>query len=104
MEFSNEGTADRPPIISRTDDGLMITFKASFQYILMPNMLYSLYMRYGEDYVTPCQKYVLDTLNDAATQYDAFSYFSQSDQIRLDMMKVLNKTLAEECYANLQFF
>lgn len=56
-------------------------------------------MRYGEDYRTPCQNYVIDTLNDAATQYDAFSYFSQSDQIRLDMMKVLNTTLALECYA-----
>ena len=58
-------------------------------------------MRYGEDYKTPCQKYVIDILNDAATSYDAFSYFSQSDQIRLDMMKVLNGTLANYCFANL---
>ena len=58
-------------------------------------------MRYGEDYRTPCQKYVIDILNDAATQYDAFSYFSQSDQIRLDMMKVLNGTLANYCFANM---
>ncbi len=70
----------------------------------MPNSLYTLYMRYGEDYVTPCQNFAIDTLNDAATQYDAFSYFSQSDQIRLDMMKELNRTLAENCYSNLQFF
>jgi hypothetical protein len=54
MEFSKENTADRPPIISRTDDGLQITFKASFQYILMPNRLFDLYMKYGEDYKTPC--------------------------------------------------
>lgn len=54
MEFSIESQADRPPIVSRTEDGLMITFKASFQYLLMSNKLYELYMRYGEDYRTPC--------------------------------------------------
>jgi len=34
MEFSKESTADAPAIVSRTKDGLMLTFKASFQYIL----------------------------------------------------------------------
>ncbi len=30
MEFSNSAEANGPPIQSRTDDGLMISFKASF--------------------------------------------------------------------------
>ena len=30
IEFSSERNADRPPILSRTDDGLGISFKASF--------------------------------------------------------------------------
>lgn len=29
MEFSNERSSTRPPILSRTDDGLMISFKAT---------------------------------------------------------------------------
>ena len=70
----------------------------------MPNRIYDLFMRYGEDYITPCEKYAIDTLNDAATNYDAFSYFSESDNIRLDMQNYLNTTLALHCYSNLQFF
>lgn len=79
MEFSNEQKADRPPIQSRTDDGLMISFKASFQYRLYDNKLFDLYMKYGEDYTTPCQKYAIDILNDAATKYDANTFFSKTD-------------------------
>jgi regulator of protease activity HflC (stomatin/prohibitin superfamily) len=64
MEFSDERSATRPPIESRTDDGLMITFKVSFQYRLLDTRLYDLYYKYGEDYSTPCQKYAIDILND----------------------------------------
>lgn len=104
MDFSNDAKADKPAIVSRTIDGLQINFKASFQYILVPNKLYDLYMMYGTDYKTPCQKYVIDILNDVATQYDAFRFFSNPDQISLDMFKYLNSTMAEHCYSNLQFF
>ena len=78
MEFSNEPNADRPPIYSRTEDGLLIQFRASFQYKLMPDKLFDLFMRYGEDYKTPCMKYAIETLNDAATKYDANEFFNSS--------------------------
>ena len=64
-------------------------------------MLYDLFDRYGYDYITPCEKYAIDTLNDAATNYDAYNYFSNSDEIRIDMQQYLNKTLALNCYADL---
>ena len=32
MEFSNERSANRPPILSRTEDGLEISFKAVVQF------------------------------------------------------------------------
>lgn len=101
MEFSNEPNADRPPILSRTEDGLLIQFRASFQYKLMPDKLIDLYMRYGEDYKTPCIKYAIETLNDAATKYDANEFFNSSQIITQNMMSELNKTLDTNCYASI---
>ena len=57
--------------MSRTQDGLMIQFKATIQYELLPEKLYDLYKRYGEDYRTPCMKFAIDILNDAATKHSA---------------------------------
>ena len=52
----------------------------------MSNMLFDLYMRYGVDYKTPCEKFAIDILNDAATKYDAYSFFSNSDTISTQML------------------
>ena len=40
----------RGPVTARSKDGLMVNFRASFQYRLNKNGLVKLYMRYGEDY------------------------------------------------------
>lgn len=104
MEFSNEDNADRPPIQSRTEDGLLIQFRASFQYKLLPDRLYDLYMKFGEDYRGPCIKYAIETLNDAATKYDANEFFNSSQLITTRMMDDLNRTLDTNCYASIQFF
>lgn len=81
MEFSNERTANRPPILSRTEDGLQISFKATVQFQLQPANLYKLYMKYGDNYRSPCEKHAIETLNDAATRYDANSFFQNTDVI-----------------------
>jgi len=75
VEFSNERTADRPPISSRTDDGLGINFKVTYGYVLLEKGLYDLYMKYGEDYKTPCENFAVDVLNDQATKNDASRFF-----------------------------
>lgn len=79
MEFSRDKNADRPPILSRTSDGLSISFKASFSYLLMSQNLYDLYLKYGEDYRTPCEKFAIDALNDLATKYNATTFFNRSE-------------------------
>ena len=104
MEFSDNKGADRPPIMSRTDDGLGISFKASFQYTLLPSGLYDLYMKYGKDYSTPCQKFAVDILNDQATKYDANTFFFDQDSISFQMMKALNTTFQAECNSAIQSF
>jgi len=70
----------------------------------MPEKLFDLYMKYGEDYKGPCMKYAIETLNDASTKYDANEFFNSSQLITQKMMDDLNKTLDSNCYASIQFF
>ena len=104
MEFSTERTANRPPLVSRTEDGLQISFKATVQYQLQQGKLYQLYMKYGESYKSPCEKHVIETLNDAATRYDANSFFMATDTINTKMRDNLQITLNNECFADVRFF
>ena len=104
MEFSTQKTANRPPIQSRTEDGLQITFKATVQYQYQMLNLYNLYMKYAESYRSPCEKHVIETLNDAATRYDANSFFTSTDTINTRMREDLALTLSNECYADVKFF
>ena len=66
MDYSNSKDASRGPIEARSKDGLMVNFRAQFQYQLNPKSLVTLYMRYGEDYKSPCIRFAVDTLNDQA--------------------------------------
>jgi len=43
----------------------------------MPDKLYDLYMRYGDDYKSSCEKFAIDTLNDAATKHNAKQFFNE---------------------------
>ncbi len=104
MEFSNERTANRPPILSRTEDGLQISFKATVQFQLQSANLFKLYMKYGESYLHPCEKHVIESLNDAATRYDANSFFTSTDAINTQMKESLKVTLDQECHADVRFF
>ena len=104
MEFSRASTTSRGPIQSRTDDGLQISFKATLQYQLQRNRLYDLYMKYGENYQSPCEKHVIEALNDAATRFDANSFFTSTDTINNEIKSSLKIVLNNECYADVKFF
>ena len=47
-------SADTNMIMGRSKDGLMVNFKATFQYQLLSDEIHTLYMTYGYDYKTPC--------------------------------------------------
>jgi hypothetical protein len=104
LEYSSSNNANRPPIKSRTEDGLEIQFKATVQFQLQQGNLYKLYMKYGEQYRSPCEKHVIETLNDAATRYDANSFFTSTDAINTRMREDLQVTLTSECFADVKFF
>ena len=61
-------------------------------------------MRYGEGFKSPCEKHVIETLNDAATRYDANSFFTSTDSINTKMRDDLQITLNQECFADVRFF
>lgn len=61
-------------------------------------------MKYGEDYKTPCEKHVIEALNDAATRYDANSFFTSTDSINSEIKQDLNTTMAIECHADIKYF
>ena len=102
VDFADESGADRPAIESRSIDGLQVKFAAQFQYQLNKGSLVDLYMRYGEDYKTPCIKFAIDVLNDKATNFTASKYFREIDLIRFDMQSALNIVWEKECFATIQ--
>jgi hypothetical protein len=61
-------------------------------------------MKYGSEYKSPCEKFVTETLNDAATKFDANSFFTSTDTINSDLKQELNKTMSVECYADIKYF
>ena len=61
-------------------------------------------MKYGEKFRGPCEKHVIETLNDAATRYDANSFFTSTDSINTKMREDLQNTLSSECHSDVRFF
>jgi hypothetical protein len=57
----------RGPVTARSKDGLMVNFRASFQYRLNKGGLVDQYMKYGEDYKTPCIKLAVDKMNEISS-------------------------------------
>lgn len=91
--FSFQSGGIGPAISARTIDGLIVTFNANFQYKLNKDDLYKMYMKFGEDYQSPCSRYAIDVLNDSASKYVASSFFKQLNKIRDDMIKDLEPVL-----------
>jgi hypothetical protein len=61
-------------------------------------------MKYGEDYITPCTRQAIESLNNAATKFDANSFYTSTDTINTEIKTELNTTLYTECYANINYF
>jgi len=64
MEFSDQPSADRGQIESRSIDGLEVSFSATIQYTFDRSTLKQLYLKFGDNYKEPCLRYAVDILND----------------------------------------
>ena len=104
-EFSNSYEADGPAIRSRTQDGLEVELEVSFQYLYKPESLYQLYMTYGTEFRTPCQKIAIDILTDTTTKYSATRFFFDKEEISGDMHRILNNsTFSAFCFSTVEYF
>ena len=103
IEFSNQKTANKGPIQSRTSDGLEVTLEISFQYILNKDKIYELYSKYGKNYDYIFQNIAVHILTEEATKYTAYNFFMDRGKIKDDFQKELNEMFEELCYSNIQF-
>jgi len=103
IEFSNDRTAVRKPIESRTSDGLEVVLEISFQYVLQPDKLFTLYNAYGPDYFTIFQNVAVDLLTEEATKYTAYDFFMDRGTIKTDFQDALNLVFSKICFSNISF-
>ena len=103
IEFSNQKTANKGPIQSRTSDGLEVTLEISFQYVLTKDKIYELYNKYGSNYNYIFQNIAVHTLTEEATKYTAYNFFMDRGKIKDDFQKELNEIFEQLCYSNIVF-
>ena len=103
IEFSNQKTANKGPIQSRTSDGLEVTLEISFQYVLTKDKIYELYNKYGSNYNYIFQNIAVHTLTEEATKYTAYNFFMDRGKIKDDFQKELNEIFEQLCYSTIVF-
>lgn len=104
FEFSKQKGSDSASVRSRTKDGLEVELEISFQYLFISTQLYNMYMKFADNYKTPCQKIAIDILTDVATMYIASQFFFDKEKISGFMQKELNSTFSEYCFATVDYF
>lgn len=78
----------RPTPESRTSDGLEVKLEISFQYSLIAEGLYGLYMSYEQEYPYIIQNVAIDALSDLTTNYTAYNFFMDRGRIGTEMQAV----------------
>lgn len=109
IQFTEERGANgyvKPPIWSRTSDGLAVELECSLQYQLMPTNVTQLYHTLGtfteaENYIVLIAHSVIMT---EATHYGALQFFQNRTTIAPLIEAELRKIFKEKLFTYLQFF
>ncbi|CAD8047988.1 unnamed protein product [Paramecium sonneborni] len=104
VEFSDDKSADRKMIHSRTSDGLEVVLEISFQYTYNLTQLYSLYATYQTKHKPILIRQSIDILSYVATQYSAYDFFMDRQNIGIAMQAALDDLFEKELYCNCEFF
>jgi len=89
----------------RTKDGLPLVLGLSYQYQLLPDELYNLYMQYERnygDYILMYKLMGIHILTEMATNYTAYQFFNDKQKIALEMMFHMNKYFRENLHATVE--
>lgn len=104
IQFASTPDSDAGMLKSRTSDGLEVELEVSFQYLIMPDKLYDLYMKYGSDYRPVYIRMATDILTTGATKYTANQFFTERSVIGRDMNAMLEHVLKEQAFVTVPFF
>eukprot|EP00808_Paulinella_micropora_P016068 g33903.t1 len=95
MQFS---TGEHDLLHTRTSDGLPLTLGISFQYTLMQEHLYDLYMLYKQDYEVVLFNVATHTIANTACKYSAYNFFNDKQSIAYAMQAALNNVTRKELF------
>lgn len=88
---------------SRTKDGLPLTLSVTFQYMLDPTRVYSLYTSYyneAGDYEQVLDLIGTHLITEIATNFTAADFFSDKMKIANEMMLIMNEYFWHHLFAN----
>jgi len=97
--------SQRDLLDGRTKDGLPLVLGLSFQYQLMPDELYKLYMEYErdfEDYIEMYKLMGIHILTEMATNYTAYQFFNDKQKIALEMMFHMDKYFRQNLHCTVE--
>mmetsp|Transcript_80824 Transcript_80824/g.142545 ORF Transcript_80824/g.142545 Transcript_80824/m.142545 type:complete len:309 (+) Transcript_80824:48-974(+) len=104
IQFSDDHDSVGPPLRSRTSDGLEVALEISFQYQLNVTTLRRLYDKFGLDFEPIYVNMAMDLLTAMATAYNATAFFSDRQNIALDMEEELREHFAADAFSDVAFF
>jgi len=93
IEFSDDRGAQGSSLNSRTEEGLAIQLSVAFQYKLLPEKLYEIYLTYNSNYEYVFERIARDTIRKTAGNYPATEYWLNRSRVGFEMTELLNKTL-----------
>eukprot|EP00928_Gymnodinium_smaydae_P065596 TRINITY_DN486_c0_g1_i1.p1 TRINITY_DN486_c0_g1~~TRINITY_DN486_c0_g1_i1.p1 ORF type:complete len:334 (+),score=46.16 TRINITY_DN486_c0_g1_i1:66-1004(+) len=98
-------SGQRDLLDGRTKDGLPLILGVSFQYQLLPNELFDLYMEYESSpgkYIDMFKLMGIHILTEMATNYTASEFFNDKARIATEMMAHMNAYFRQHLHASVE--
>eukprot|EP00928_Gymnodinium_smaydae_P005843 TRINITY_DN1201_c0_g1_i2.p1 TRINITY_DN1201_c0_g1~~TRINITY_DN1201_c0_g1_i2.p1 ORF type:complete len:331 (-),score=66.91 TRINITY_DN1201_c0_g1_i2:175-1113(-) len=98
-------SSHRDLLDGRTKDGLPLILGLSFQYQLIPDALYDLYMQYESSpgkYIEMYHLMGIHILTEMATNYTASEFFNEKSRIAMEMMFHMNNYFKQHLHATVE--
>jgi len=103
IDWSSDSDED-DALACLTSDGLPVTLEVSFQYQLSEDLVYDLYMAYGDNWNEIFESVGQNVLQEVASEFTAYEFFSNQTQIGNDMREALDDAFSAELYSTVSQF
>uniref|UniRef100_A0A7S4DNH4 Band 7 domain-containing protein n=1 Tax=Lotharella globosa TaxID=91324 RepID=A0A7S4DNH4_9EUKA len=99
MQYS---TSHHDLLHTRTSDGLPLTLGVSFQYTLILDKVYDLYMNFKLKYEEVLFNVAAHIIANTASNYSAYNFFNDKQTIAYSMQKMLNDYLPGKLFVTVE--